>query len=431
MAVYYVDPINGVASAAGTEAAPVKTIAQALALTNPYLVVLAPGIYREQVVDIDLYATRVHIYGRGTCIIDGESTRELIDLPDVSTLKFWNVRFRNPTGSSMMTKSTGGGSVYFYNCSFWYDTNPGSSVVARITASSAYTLRFFRCTFKNMTRISEFIPNAGIATNITVKDCIIDVTDTVDTIALESGAGPATTVTQAQNAGPDGTYTFTVNITTTAPPYTTGTFPDPDLSLNYGGANIASYRGNGTKSGNIGSAFHAVFGHDTYLTDSTAMDWRTSADAVLAVWRDPLDGTDWINDTLYYDGATKGNAIRVNDANGDHFEIDTLTLPGATTAAIISPVTKVPLRTGVTSKIRYLVAEKTEDTAPASGSKKVIDSTAGTAARMVQYRYSTTIFTQTAASPSWVDLDLTTDTQVSVTQTYYIQMREIMTIVGT
>ena len=445
MAVIYTDPISGSDSSGdGTEVAPFKTITHALgtaATATPIgdTIVLAPGVYRETVA---IPAGKCPVFfGRGLCFIDGESIRPCIDVAvdgsRANVKSYWvNVIFRNPLlevikKSQNLASSLFPGDLTFHNCSFYHDTS-GTGVIVSTDNVFSFTVRLSHCTVKRLLRVAT-LANTPASSGITIQvdDCVVDVTSTANPFT-SSAAG----VSQPTNASlgvnrsgyPGASGGGNVNITSVTFPYTDATFPDPDLSPNYAGGNIASYRTTGEKGGNIGSTWHPFFGFSMSLFQSTAKGLGK-----VTAWRDLASGVDWVTDVNYPNGSTQGPSVRINDANGDHWEIDTQSLPTATSAAVVSPVMKVPVKSGVTAKIRKAIWEADEDTVPASGSKKVIDSSAGTATRHIQYRASTSNFAQSATpgSLAWTDISKTDDLSVTFTQDFWIQVRVILTPTGT
>lgn len=494
MATYWIDPIYGDNANAGTsEGSPKKTVAAAVSVlsSGTHIVYMLPGIYREQLLStIPASNVRIMFIGLGSAVVDGEGIRTCINysaslsqsysavsasvqaagIPRGWSALFKNIRFRNPVGTTFLPASTDGYytpsdaslelaySYAFVNCTFWWDTQPGgTSQVFTLTITghpgnvnnvSGFGLHCFaNCTFKNMTRVLT-ISVTGASGNLLGNrpmfvGCIVDVSDATDPFLSWSVSGGITDMVTALldygNARP-GAGSL-VNLTTTAPPYTDATFPNPDLSLDYGHANIGSYRGVGgsfiptsptgtgpygtTGGRNIGAHFHPAFGVDTVWHNAIANTLATDHHM------DEL-GSSAVNDPNYPDGSTQGTAVRVADAAfGDHWEIDTLSNPSALSAAIAYPVYYVPVRTGSTAYLKFGIREAEEDTAPASGSKEVIDSTQAGSGRTWQYRKSTTTFAQTASSPSWTDVDFTTDPAVAFTASSYIQMRLIFRTNGT
>lgn len=449
MAVFICDPISGDdTEGAGTEQAPYKTIAKALAVASTAkpvgdTIVLNPGLYRETVTIAA--GKNPFFYGRGICVIDGENIRALFEqtssLNGDEACSYWqNVIFRNPGQSSagawyMTSKSAQGSGIHtghynFFNCTFYSDNNDEDSVI-KLDNVYNFSAEFHHCTFKRLKRVADLsnLP-ASSGVYIRLDDCIVDVVST--SCFHNGGAGNVQptngTLVINRCAWPNGTGSGHVNITTTAAPYADATFPDPDLSLNYGGANIASYRGTGEKGSNIGSAFHPVFG-----TDMSAFQSTLNSLGKITTWRDPVSLVSWITDPNYPDaaGGVKGPALRVQDSNGDHWEVDTVTKPTSTSAAIISPVFKIPVKSGVTSKVRKFMWEADEDAAAGAGSNKVVDSSLGDATRTIQYRVSTTEYTQTSTDLAWTDANKTSDlSAVSATQDWYVQMRVVLTIAG-
>lgn len=235
----------------------------------------------------------------------------------------------------------------------------------------------------------------------------------------------ANTLVASGNSAPGATDAYhDVNLTTTAPNYVSASFPNPNLALDYAGANIASYRGTGSYGSNKGATWYPAFGWDRAPRD------LPSVLAFNTAWKELDSSAVWLSDPNYPDGATKGPAFRFDDSVTDHWEVDTVAQPAATSAAVLSPVFKITVRAGSTAYIKRMIREALEDTTPSAGSRKVIDSTLGTATRTAQYRASTTVFTQTSTGLGWTDMAFTDDLSVSFTATFYVQIRIILTLAG-
>lgn len=490
---WYVDAVGGtdLGLGNGTALHPYQTINKAISVTvTGDKIILASGVYRETVAlpnDKDL-----HIYGRGMCIIDGEALRRCVTIGSGAigsrlNVLFENIIFRNGSTAIMELTATNTQfvtpAIVLLKCSAYQDsTSPAvpllvtSGDVTTFSSADGLTLAIVHCTIKRLstlnfstahltdtggTAVSQFVP-----INLIVVDSIIDVTQPaatqymVATQTINSGAGSGTlaafTQTEGTLAQPLWTSGFghtaayakldmrsfltmaaqgavnafkTVNITSTPPPYTTDSYPNPDLSLNRAGTNIALFIGTGQYKGNICGEWFPVYGWDVDVQLLPA-----AIKAMALPWRDPVSGSEWVTDPNYVDGNTKGPALRRNDENGDHIEIDTQTQASATSVRWLGPVITVPVRTGAPITVKRAMRQGVEDTAPSAGSKKVIDSTISTSTRTMQYRASVTPFGQTVASggsvPAFVDVDFVSNYAEAFTETFYLQEALILTSAG-
>jgi hypothetical protein len=285
------------------------------------------------------------------------------------------------------------------------------------------------------------------ATLVQVYDTILDLTDT--TTPKIKGVTLSTKVTV--NAGATGsTYTtsagpgagFPINITSTPPTYRNTSFgtDNLDLSLAAGsGNNNGTYLRGGRNKSQIGGWYPALgfnsidpIGGHTNVTNNQlnkAGDYPVHS------------GTEWITDPNYPDSPVPTLNVRAVYAidpavngGGPVFEIDTNSFPAGKLSAVISPVWKVYVRPNTTTTLDKIIAEVIEDLTPSAGSRKSVDSSAGDSTKTAQYRASTTAFTQSAIStgdvPSWTDLGFLANGSSAFTQTFYIQLRFIMTLQG-
>lgn len=430
-----VDAANGVDTNAGSDGSPVLTIARANALASPASgvegdhVLLWPGVYREK---ITIQAGKAIVYeGRGEVFIDCESLREAISCASTTSGQdrayFRNVKFLNCSAYFIqsVSKSTGtyNGNLFFHNCEFWGDAITPTIKLAKVQSTSNFALTFDECTFKRIVDVWD--PGTGVAASsgcaLTMRGCIVDTSHGIATGVAGTAAITNVTTSYEKNAYPGGTGSGNVDVTALPPPYNSATFPNPDLSLDPGGTNFASYSRTGHNGGNIGAAGFALIGAPNGLFD-------------IDRWYDAQSGQRFISNAVYAASASDhGPLVFVSDSYGDGFEINTQAKPAATSGGLLSPVYKVRVQAGVTTSLRRLFRAGREDATLGAGSNKVIDSTPGDATRKAQYRAQLTsagALGQESTSLAWTDQAMDADFTVSKTTDFYVQSNNILTLAG-
>lgn len=309
-------------------------------------------------------------------------------------LRLIGIKFVNYTGKLIQDASVFVGVCEFTIAKCFFKPSGASGRALGTSANSNVTIRLENCTFEsNFRALFDFPPYGNI-----IRNCIFN----NNTINIDSGDTGFETINDSgsqlnylekdHNAYPGNTIEpHPINTSSVAIGYNNAGAGDYSLSP------TSALRGSGKDGANIGAPFNPML-----YVDGEFSDFVLSA---------------MVNDTLWYDPGVPGPGTE-GPANAGPFiisagvgKIDNVTVPGATSARGKSGPHTLPSGAHLTVPGWFGV----EDTTPSSGSRQVIDFTAGTSTRDIQVSINGGA-KQTYTKTTFID-------QPATTVTFFITLR--------